>query len=113
MLLRVYPRAKDIGPNYSGCQLLMAQDKDSWVVVSYTEGAKGDPVRIWSQYERDPAKLACRYRNGRIVSGSEDICPAPEFVLLKSLAQGCFAAIQEEIRKKELGTPWPPGCKYE
>ncbi|WP_407116044.1 hypothetical protein [Bradyrhizobium sp. LMG 9283] len=110
MVLRVYPRAKDIGPNYSGCQLLMVQSKEKWLVVLYTEVTAGDPIRVWSEFEPAPAKLACRFKAGKLVSGNEEICPAPQDLLTRSLAPGCVSAIGEEINKR---TPRPVGCDYD
>jgi hypothetical protein len=110
MVLRVYPRAKDIGPNYSGCQLLMMQNKEKWIVVLYTEVVSGDPVRVWSEFDPDPTKLACRFNAGKLVSGNEDVCPAPQDLLMRSLAPGCVSAIREEIIK---GRSKPAGCDYD
>jgi len=33
-LLRIHPRNPDIGPDYTGCQTLWAQDGDDWAVVT-------------------------------------------------------------------------------
>lgn len=52
IVLRVFPRAKDIGPSYSGCQALFVPHGGGWKVVSLTEVAQGDPVRVWSPHER-------------------------------------------------------------
>jgi hypothetical protein len=110
MVLRVYPRAKEIGPDYSGCQLLMMQSNEKWIVVLYTEVIAGDPVRVWSEFEPDPAKFSCRFKAGKLVSGNEDVCPAPQYLLMRSLAPGCVSAIREEINKR---TPRPAGCDYD
>jgi len=113
MVLRVYPRAKDIGPNYSGCQLLMMQSTEKWIVISYTEVIAGDPIRVWSEFEPDPGKLACRFKAGKLVSGNEDVCPAPEFLLLRSLEPGCVSAIREQANRGGLGTSRPANCDYD
>ena len=110
--LRIYPRAKDIDAKYTGCQVLMAPHEGNWVVIALTEIIKGDPVRIWSEHERDPAQLACRFKNGKVVRGNPATCPAPQFLLMKSLAAGCVAIIQEAVAKHGLGAPRPAECEY-
>ena len=109
MLLRIFPRAKDIDATYSGCQVLFASYEGKWVVVSLTEIVKGDPVRLWSEHDKDAARQACRYRNGRVVRGNPDTCPASQFLLVKSLAPGCF----QKMEGKSAGAPPPPECEYE
>ncbi|MET3912094.1 hypothetical protein ABID59_006461 [Bradyrhizobium sp. S3.3.6] len=113
MAMRIYPRAKDIGPDYSGCQLTMLQIKEKWFVLSYTEVVAGDPIRIWSEHDPDPRKRACRFKAGKLVSGSEDICPAPEFLLSRSLPPGCAPVTGEQASRGEPGTPRPARCDYD
>jgi hypothetical protein len=113
VILRIFPRAKDIASTYSGCQTLFAPDKDSWVIVAMTEVIKGDPVRIWSEYETDPNRLACRYAKGKVVRGDREQCPDPEYILAKSMAPGCVQRIRKIVEKNGLGTPLPRACAYE
>lgn len=113
MVLRVFPRAKDIGAGYTGCQALMALYGGEWEVVLLTEVVAGDPVRVWSAHESDQRKLACRFNNGKLVRGDEKVCPAPEFLLLKSLPAGCVSVIREAIAKHGLGAPRPDDCDYD
>jgi hypothetical protein len=102
---RIYPRAKDIGPAYTGCQVLMVPDNGKWVVIMLTEIIKRDPVRIWSEHENDPARLACRFQKGKLVQGNPDTCPSPRSLLLKSMAPGCV--------ERWLAAPLPPECEYQ
>lgn len=111
-VLRVYPRAKDIDSKYTGCQALLAPDGERWVVVSLIEVVNGDPVRVWSAYEKDSTILACRFRNGKVVQGNPDTCPAPEFLLLKSMAPGCVSIVGGAVAKYGLGAPRPSECEY-
>jgi hypothetical protein len=113
VILRVFPRAKEIGATYSGCQILFAPDGKGWTVVSLTEIVEGDPTRVWSQYERIPEKLQCRYKAGKVVEGNPDSCPAPEFVLIKSMAPGCVRVVRRQVAKSGLGAGWPPECQYD
>src|SRR5690242_18198363 len=61
IVLRVYPRARDIAQSYSGCQIMWAPDSEKWVTVSITQVVNGDPVRIWSPHAKSPELTACRY----------------------------------------------------
>jgi len=67
VVLRIFPRAKDIDAEYTGCQAVLAPYEGMWVIVSLTEVVQGDPVRIWSEHERDPGILACRFKNGKVL----------------------------------------------
>lgn len=111
--LRVYPRAKDIDARYSGCQVLFAPEGKKWSVVSLTEVVNGDPVRLWSADETDAEALACRFRQGKVVQGNPHTCPAPEFILLKSVSPGCTRILQDAVAKHGLGAARPPECEYQ
>lgn len=109
--LRIYPRAKDIDAHYSGCQVLLMPEGEKWVTVSLTEVIGGDPVRVWSAYEKDPAVLACRFKRGKVIQGDPGKCPVPEFILLKSVPRACVDKMKNAANQ---GTQWPPkGCEYE
>ena len=110
--LLVYPRAKDIDARYSGCQVLFAPEGKKWIVVFLTEVVNGDPVRIWCPYETDDEALACRFKQGRVVQGNPDTCPASKFILLESMAPGCARIVQDAAAKHGLEVPRPPECKY-
>ena len=112
-VLRIYPRAKDIDAKYTGCQVLLAPNSTSWVVVSLTDIVGGDPIRLWSAHEQDSTVHACRFSRGKVTQGNPDTCPAPEFLLLKSLAPGCVQIVRGVVAKGGLGAPWPPECQYE
>jgi hypothetical protein len=111
--LRVYPRARDIDTRYSGCQALFAPEGEKWIVLSLTEVIAGDPVRVWSTYETDAEALACRFKQGKVVQGNPDTCPAPQFILVKSLAAGCVRSMQDAVARYGLGAPQPPECQYQ
>jgi hypothetical protein len=111
--LRIYPRARDIGASYTGCQTMWAPDKGKWFVVSIIEIEEGDPKRIWSPDDPTGGHQACRYKNGKVIAGNADECPAPEFLIAKSLAPGCVAKLRQSVAQHGMGTPWPPGCSYE
>jgi len=111
--LRVYPRAKDVDARYNGCQVLFAPEGEKWTVAFLTEVINGDPVRVWSAYETDDEVLACRFKQGKLIRGNPDACPAAQFILLESLAPGCTRIVQDAVAKYGLGAPRPPECKYQ
>lgn len=112
-VLRIYPRAKDIGAEYTGCQVLFAPHAGKWQVVSLTEVVNGEAVRIWSEHEKDQSVLACRYKSGRLVVGNPDKCPMAEFLLVKSMAPGCVKLVGDSVAKRGPGAQWPKQCEYE
>lgn len=113
IILRVYPRNRNIDTRYSGCQVLFAPEGEKWIVLSLTEVIAGDPVRVWSDYETDAEVSACRFKQGKLVQGRSDTCPASRFILLESLAPGCTRALQDAVAKYGLGAPQPPECEYQ
>jgi hypothetical protein len=108
-MLRVYPRAKEIGPDYSGCQTVWAGDGANWSVFAKTQVRSGDPVRVWIP---DGAYTSCRYRRGKLIAGRETECAHPEFLLMKSFPAGCVAKLHEAASKGALGV-LPVGCELE
>lgn len=112
-LLRIFPRAKDIGPTYTGCQVVLTQTGSKWQLVSLTEVVLGDPVRIWFESESTTPALSCRYRAGKVVSGDAATCPMAAFILLKSLAPGCVVRLKQLVAKDGLSANWPKDCTYE
>ncbi len=113
VVLRVFPRARDITAEYSGCQITWMPDRTKWLVLSITELERGDPVRLWSPHSDDPRLTACRFKKGRVVSGNAEYCVAPQSLLKKSLAPGCVKKLQEAAASAASGSNLPPGCGYE
>jgi hypothetical protein len=112
IIVRIYPRAKDIDANYTGCQLTWLPDGRRWQVVSIVEIKSGDPLRIWSPDNSDPV-LRCFYRDGKVISGDAKNCAAPEFLITKSMASGCVEKVARVVAQGGVGTRWPAGCEYE
>ena len=112
-ILRIFPQARDIDGQYTGCQVLFAEYQGKWVVVSLTEVIQGDPVRIWSEHEQNNPAMSCRYAHGQVVRGDPDTCPPAEFILVKSLAPGCVKLIREAVAQRGLGASRSKGCEYE
>jgi hypothetical protein len=111
--VRIYPRAKDIGPTYSGCQVMWAQNVKGWSEIAVTLIEHGDAVRIWSSDLSDPARFSCRYQHGRVISGHPETCADPGSLIFKSMAPGCVAKRLAAVAKANLGAPPPQGCDYE
>lgn len=108
--LRIYPRAKDVGPGYSGCQVLFAPDGEKWIVVTLTEVVNGDPTRIWGA-EPDP-RMDCRYEKGQVVKGDPQQCPVPSLLLTKSMEPGCVELLKAAVARDGLGASIPKRCDY-
>ena len=104
---RVYPRAAAITSTYTGCQILWAPHVRNWSKISVTVIANGDPVRLWLPAQPADPVNACRYEKGRVVGGDAHSCPAPQFLIQRSLPAGCTA----QIREAEGGPV--PGCEFE
>lgn len=109
VLMRVFPRNKDIDARYTGCQVLFAPGDGRWVVLALTEVVKGDAVRIWSD-QAPPEALACRYSRGKVVKGKEAECSEASTLLVRSLPAGC-----SEMQRKATaaGGPAAKGCDLE
>ena len=113
VILRIYPRARDIDAAYTGCQLLWVPIKKKWALISATEVVAGDAVGIWTPSADSPELTSCRYKNGRVVTGVAETCAAPQFLLKQSLAPGCVRKLQAAIAAGGVGAAWPAGCEYE
>ena len=79
--IRVFPRAKDIGADYSGCQAVFMEDHGKWVVWYLVEIASGYPLRVWSEFGSGDPIFSCRYSKGNLVRGDPDSCPAAQLLL--------------------------------
>ena len=111
LVLRIYPRAKDIDSRYTGCQVLFASDRNKWILVAMTEVRDGDPVRVWSP-DTD-SSMDCRFKAGAVLRGDPKQCPRPESLLLRSMAPGCVETIRAAVAKGGLGAPRPKNCDYQ
>ncbi len=109
--LRIFPRAKDIQKNYTGCQTVWVSHPAKLEVLSVVAIERGHAVRVWSPHETDPARTRCRYREGKLIAGSGDHCPAPEFLIHKSMASGC---VEKVSKSAAAGSAvFPEGCDFE
>lgn len=111
--MRIFPRARDIGSQYSGCQTTWYPNGDKWMLISVVVIERGDPVRIYALEAANDPLFACRYRKGKVVTGNTETCAAPEFLIHKSLAPGCVARIRDAAAQGGVSGGFPPGCEYE
>ena len=98
-VLLVYPRTKDISPDYSGCQSVFSvstnqETRLAWVV----EVMKGDPIRMWTPEANAKDVQTCRYKAGRLLRGNADTCPKAESLLMPSQPAGCFTKSGEAVQ---------------
>ena len=111
--MRIYPRARDIGPGYTGCQLVWLPNGNQWFTMSAVAIERGEPIRIWAPEEAKPEFLACRYEQGRVVAGDPSKCPMARFLLMRSMGPGCVETVRKAVAAGGLGAPRPPECEYE
>jgi hypothetical protein len=87
VLLRVFPRAREIGAHYDGCQVVWIQrEKDvtlAWIVVVQ----RGEAVRIWS---RDPEMRAMLGQTSKNM-------------IMKSYLPGCISKAPDGLTEAEFG----------
>jgi hypothetical protein len=110
-LLRIYPRARDIGMSYNGCQAVWVQTQDGvnlgWLVWIET----GEVARMWSADRELQAKIGgCLYEHGQITRGDPTACPLSTELIMKSLAPGCVAKKIDAVAAGGLGAR-VPGCE--
>jgi len=108
--LRIYPRARDIGGKYSGCQLRWAQDKDHWNLVGVVAITSGEPLRLWSP---DVSVVTCEYDKGALVAGDTHSCPDSRLLIMKSRAPGCMEKVRRTISQGGNASPHIAGCEPE
>jgi len=89
VLLKVYPRTPDIGPDYAGCQTLWAQSSDGWETLKVVHYAAGHVVRVENPaVPHDPVEQ-CLVENGAVVRGDPDLCAQLDEMRLESLPPAC------------------------
>jgi len=111
--LKIYPRAKNISTDYSGCQIVWAPIEKRWSEVIVVSIQAGDPVRLWSPDKSDPVRTSCIYKKGKVIRGDAEHCAAAEFLIVRSLAPGCVEKIKKAVAAGGIGAQRPTGCDYE
>jgi len=90
VLLKVYPRTPDIGPDYAGCQTLWAQTSDGWEVLGVAHFAGGRVVRVENPATPHDPVEQCLVRDGAVVRGDPELCAQLDDMRFESLPAGCL-----------------------
>lgn len=104
-LIKVYPRAADIGTNYAGCQSAWVGLGERWTLVARILFESGQPRAVWAPGD-PPDSPRCRYDGHRLVEGADEQCPEPHQLILRSLPAGC---VERSRRAGALAS----GCAYD
>ena len=90
VLLQAFPRIKALRKSYSGCQaVFVTTPKRSASLAWLIELREGDPIRIWSEDESIREALACRVRQGKVISGDPAVCKRHSIKPLPTMPAGC------------------------
>ena len=108
--LRIFPRARDLGDKYTGCQVRWAADKDRWSLAGAVWIASGEPIRLWSP---EVSVVTCLYDKGKLIQGDAKSCPDQQSLVLKSLAPGCLEKIRRTVAQGGNAKPHIAGCDPE
>ncbi|WP_431048257.1 hypothetical protein [Roseateles sp. L2-2] len=100
-LLLVYPRAKDAGDRFSGCQSIWGRTKTGSQLIGRFEYSRGAFVAV-----HDGAKRTrCTYSNDELRAGSDPVCPGSLPSLIPTLPPGCFAKFQRRAAGANESSP--------
>jgi hypothetical protein len=108
--LKIFPRARDLGTKYSGCQGRWVADKKGWRLSSLVVIKDGLPMRLWKP---EVSFVTCIYDKGKVVLGDPKSCPDQRELILASRAAGCLDRIQRTIAQGGNPSPQLPGCDPE
>ena len=103
-LLLVFPRVKDMGNFFTGCQSIWRRSEGLTTLLVRLEFKAGELIAM-----RDPSTTeVCHYRAGKLVGGSPVQCANAGMAPLRSLAPGCIAKLSG------FNEPAPKECeRYE
>lgn len=85
-VIKVHPRARDIGAAYTGCQVAWAEARADWALLGIAYFERGEVAGFWSP---PPGETTCRYRGGRAVGDKRGQCPPAAQLKLKAMPAGC------------------------
>lgn len=85
----VYPRTRDIGMGYRGCQTAWARgERGAWNIVSLVRIEQRNVVEVWPPPPDGESPDHCIYSHGRILANSSTSCRALQTI---SFPAGCLA----------------------
>ncbi|MCB1754449.1 MAG: hypothetical protein KDJ38_02940 [Gammaproteobacteria bacterium] len=108
---KIFPRAKHIDPNYSGCQIIWVSKSESlenWELMAILSLENGKLIGSWSPKEIGASFNECKYVDGKLVSGDNNRCYQSEAVPLKSMRPGCLSDLLKASYDKTM--PLPKDC---
>ncbi len=112
---KIYPRAKNMEPRYSGCQIIWRdknQSLEKWELLAVLILRNGELVGSWSPMEEGASLNNCKYAGGRLASGDPGDCYRADIVPLKSMKSGCLSDMLKASYDRSL--PLPNDClEYE
>jgi len=101
----VYPRTKDIGMGYLGCQTVWARgEHGAWEIVSLVRIERRNVVEVWPPPPDGESPGHCIYSRGRILPNSPDDCRTLQTI---SFPAGCLA----RSLKLHVYPAMPNGCE--
>jgi len=102
ILVKIYPRKLDMGPNYTGCQNSWIDREGTWELFSALYFEAGE-FRAWRMLSDDkpPKHIYCRYKNFTLEPDSPKECyvPAKQSIPSSSYAPGCM---RQAIRRHKI-----------
>ena len=105
---KFFPRAKDIPPNYTGCQKIWAVFEGEWIPFS-TRYFEGGEVKVFlGPLVKGQNQARCYFANGVLTAQSTRACPSYDEAKTPapSLPPGC-------IREVRSGSPSARCTRYE
>ena len=109
-VFKVYPRAKDISKNYSGCQIIWhgKESLENFSLFSIVKFEKGRLVRFWAPPNGNSDTISCEYINGLPAPGGGRDCAKAEGFPVKSMRPGCLNDFVKAQLDRSL--PLPKDC---
>ena len=92
VLLKIYPRNPDIGPDYAGCQTLWMRGSDGWQTVMVVHYAAGHVARVDSPARPGDPVERCRLDGARVLAGDAELCARLDDMRFESLPPDCVDA---------------------
>jgi len=111
-LLFVFPRAHELGSNYTGCQVVWVQQDGNLALAWTTLIQRGEVVRVWSPDAAVTASLGnCLWERGVLKRGLLEKCGDSKSHIMESYLPGCFSKAPEgKFSAAESEAHWARDC---
>ena len=105
---KYFPRAKDIPPNYTGCQKVWAVFQGEWIPFSTRYFERGEIKIFLGPLVKGQNQARCFFHNGVLTAESTRACPSYDEANTPSLSlpPGCIPEVQS-------GSPSSRCARYE